>query len=281
MNRPIAMLAAGVALALAASCCFAADAGPAWTEAEWNREIESDWLLQLARAASVKQQLPKALERAERLCADLRGMAGVPDLSTEAAALERLHAEVQASEALDPEAAKALYLKIRRVGRELVLKNPLVAARPILFMMRHREVGYMLYEYLGWYYSHGHSPGSGAYSPRTPTPPPGGGIFVLERPGRKPEVRPLLSDPALQKGHFVTLSVSFDAKTVYFAWADPTGKEPYTLPGYAMAPAEPGVKYNTFHVMAMDADGSRLRQLTDGPYDDFDPCPLPDGGLAF
>ena len=146
--------------------------------------------------------------------------------------------------------------------------------------MRHREVGYMLYEYLGWYYSHGHSAGSGAYSPDTPTPRPGGGVFVLERPGRTPEVRPLLSDPAL-KGHFVTLSLSFDAKTIYFAFADPAGKEPYTLPGYAMAPAEPGVKYNTFHIMAMDADGSHLRQLTDGPYDDFDPCPLPDGGIAF
>jgi hypothetical protein len=31
----------------------------------------------------------------------------------------------------------------------------------------------------------------------------------------------------------------------------------------------------------MDADGTNLRQLTDGPYDDFDPCPLPDGGVAF
>lgn len=231
--------------------------------------------------ACTKQEILKAMERAERLRADLRSMAGVPDLSAEAAALERLQAEVEASEALDGEAAKALYIKIRRVGRELALKNPLVVARPILFMMRHREVGYVLYEYLGWYYSHGQNPGNGAYSPGTPTPQPGGGIFVLERPGRTPEVRPLLSDPALQKGHSVTLSLSFDAKTVYFAWADPTGKEPYTLPGYAMAPVEPGVKYNTFHVMAMDADGSRLRQLTDGPYDDFDPCPLPDGGIAF
>ena len=51
MNRPIAMMAAGVALALAATCCLAADAGSAWTEAEWNKEIETDWLLQLARAA--------------------------------------------------------------------------------------------------------------------------------------------------------------------------------------------------------------------------------------
>jgi hypothetical protein len=31
----------------------------------------------------------------------------------------------------------------------------------------------------------------------------------------------------------------------------------------------------------MNSDGSNLRQLTDGPDDDFDPCPLPDGGIAF
>ncbi len=36
-----------------------------------------------------------------------------------------------------------------------------------------------------------------------------------------------------------------------------------------------------FHIYGMDADGSNLRQLTDGPDDDFDPCPLPDGGIAF
>jgi len=36
-----------------------------------------------------------------------------------------------------------------------------------------------------------------------------------------------------------------------------------------------------FHVFAMDADGGRLRQLTRGYCDDFDPCPLPDGGVAF
>ncbi len=36
-----------------------------------------------------------------------------------------------------------------------------------------------------------------------------------------------------------------------------------------------------FHVMQMAADGSGLRQLTDGPFHDFWPCPLPDGDLAF
>ena len=36
-----------------------------------------------------------------------------------------------------------------------------------------------------------------------------------------------------------------------------------------------------YHIMSMKADGSDLKQLTDGPYHDFYPCPLPDGDVAF
>jgi hypothetical protein len=36
-----------------------------------------------------------------------------------------------------------------------------------------------------------------------------------------------------------------------------------------------------FHLYAINIDGTQLRKLTDGLYDDFDPCPLPDGGIAF
>ncbi len=36
-----------------------------------------------------------------------------------------------------------------------------------------------------------------------------------------------------------------------------------------------------FHLYEIDIDGSNLRQLTDGPYDDIEPTYLPDGGLAF
>ena len=35
-----------------------------------------------------------------------------------------------------------------------------------------------------------------------------------------------------------------------------------------------------YHIYALDVAGGDPRQLTDGPYDDTDPCPLPDGGIA-
>ena len=37
----------------------------------------------------------------------------------------------------------------------------------------------------------------------------------------------------------------------------------------------------TYHLYQIEADGSNLRQLTDGAYDDLEPCWLPDGGIGF
>jgi cytochrome c553 len=72
-------------------------------------------------------------------------------------------------------------------------------------------------------------------------------------------------------GNFTTLALSHDARTIYFAFAERSGKKP--------AFASPDRK--SFKIYSMAADGSGLRQLTDGVEDDFDPCPLPDGGVAF
>jgi hypothetical protein len=36
-----------------------------------------------------------------------------------------------------------------------------------------------------------------------------------------------------------------------------------------------------YHLYTIDADGTHLRRLTDGDYDDIEPCWLPDGGIAF
>ena len=38
---------------------------------------------------------------------------------------------------------------------------------------------------------------------------------------------------------------------------------------------------DVYHLYAISADGSGLRQLTDGIYDDIEPCWLPDGGIVF
>ena len=106
--------------------------------------------------------------------------------------------------ALPAEARRDLYLQIRAVTRQLVLKNPLIGSHPILFMQRNRAVGYMLYEYLGWYYTYGYDPTNGARIRRLATPPTGGGVYVLEEPGRSFKTTQLTGGE-LPPGHFVTL----------------------------------------------------------------------------
>ncbi len=229
--------------------------------------VPADWKPGL-RPEVLKAEVARTFQRIEQLSANLRGLAGIPDLSAETSALEALRLQVNRVATLDAKAAQALYLDVRRRGRALALKNPLVVSRPILFLMRPRYAGHgqMLYEYVGWYY-------------RSGTPRPEAGVYVLEEPGRSLRTRALVPNAELN-GHFVTLSLSYDARTIYFAFADPTGR-PSFGPGFAPVSAEAGVKYGSFHIMAVNADGSDLRQLTDGPRDDFDPCPLPDGGIAF
>jgi hypothetical protein len=272
------------AMALAFPCASAGGTAPAEEDMDALQPlVHADWELQekrLGRSPGSPEALRAALQRGARLLASLRGKHNLGQLEADHVEWERLTARTDASAAFDEAARLELYREVRTWTRQLALKNPLVTSQPILFMERRRAVGYMLYEYLGWYYAYGNNPDNGARNPRVPTPKPGGGVFVLEQPGRTLRTRRLASGPTWP-GHFVTLSLSFDARTVYFAFANPAGEDPYTLPGYAKSPAKPEAKYNTFHLWAMEVDGSRLRQLTDGPFDDFDPCPLPDGGIAF
>jgi len=63
------------------------------------------------------------------------------------------------------------------------------------------------------------------------------------------------------KGVIGSPSVSYDGKVVYFTMAPEGGK--------------------FLHVYRISADGSGLRALTQGPYHDMDPAPLPDGRIVF
>jgi hypothetical protein len=245
--------------------------------------VRADYLLQekrMGRSPHSPEAVQAALRRSALLIHDLSGANATDDLAPDLAELDRLAQRARTLSPSDELAMLDLYFEIRAFTRKRALQNPLVNSQPIVFMERRRAVGYMLYEYLGWYYVFGNDPASGYKNPRFPTPLPGGGIFLLEKPGQSLHTRELTTSQ-LPPGHFMTLSLSADAKTIFFAFADPAGADPYTLPGYLLASSNAQGHFHTFNIFAMDPDGSRLRQLTNGPYDDFDPCPLPDGGIAF
>ncbi len=284
MTRLLTLAAGWVAGSLVGfTADTASNPAPATDAAALSALVRADWEEQekrLGRSPESLEAVQAAVQRAARLFERLRTAPGVGGLEREETELRSLRARAADHPSLANADRRALYERVRTLTREAALKNPLVSSQPVLFLQRRRAVGYMLYEYLGWYYAHGNNPENGARNPQAPTPLPGGGVYLLEQPGRSLDARELVGGPEWH-GHFVTLALSFDARTAYFAFADPRGEDPYALSDYARAPGRPGARYNTFHIWAMDVEGTAVRQLTDGPYDDFDPCPLPDGGLAF
>lgn len=163
--------------------------------------------------------------------------------------LTRRRAEGPKKPNAEEEASEAEYLEARLAKRRLFLRDPdLAALQRVLFVARHP------YEP-----SHNYSDILDARWR------PGGGICVLEIPRQGDRLDP--SAGKVRKlfdargGVARDPMASFDAGRVYF--------------GYRAAPD------GYYHLRVVNADGSGSRPLTDGPFHDYYPCPLPDGGLAF
>ena len=253
---PVVFLAA---IAMASPALAARRDGGSRDPGDLQAMVKADWADQetrLGRAAGSPESIREALKRARLLIEDLRGQAGVPDLAADAKTLEQLKGEAEKLDSLDAAARLALYHKVRGLARDVALRNPLVTARPIVFMKRHRFACQMLHEYVAYFSELGR-----CY---------GGGVYMLEEPGRSLKTRDLL-EGRLPLGCYSTLSLSYDAKTAYFAFGECRGE-----------PVEYGsLEQPHYRLFALDIPNNELRQLTKARFDDFDPCPLPDGGIAF
>ena len=156
VSRSLQLL--GFALAFGGAVQLVAAQPEATDDAAMREAVWADWDVQevrLERSAGSPESIQAALSRAERLLADLLTTQGVANLESEAAQIEQLVAQSSETSSHHPSDRLGLYRRIRTVTRQLALKNPLIRSHPILFMQRQREVGYMLYEYLGWYYAYG------------------------------------------------------------------------------------------------------------------------------
>ncbi len=149
----------------------------------------------------------------------------------------------------------------RWIRRELLLKDPLLNFDSLLFAKRvPGSFNHMSDQYYGWWSR------------------PGGGIFMMS--GFKtgaPELRSI-SDSFAEAGSFMRPSLSFDGTRVIFAWCK-------YYPDLAAQPdklTKANVPEDAFyHVFEMNLDGTGLRKLTQGKYDDFDARYLPDGRVVF
>ena len=195
------------------------------------------------RADSVARVLRQMADMVERLAA--KGL----DVAAERAQLADLKRKQAAlGDKAAAEVRRAAYLEARRAKRQLFLRDPdLAPLQKILFVKRHP------YEP-----SHNYSDNLDSRFQG------GGGVCVLGIPRRDGRLAPsegkvtTLFDA--QGGIARDAMADFDARRVYFGYRSPKD-------GY-------------YHIMVMNSNGGAARQLTEGPFNDYYPCPLPDGGLA-
>jgi hypothetical protein len=173
------------------------------------------------------------------------------------------------------EAHRAIYLAACALRRQAMLANPLLDFDSLLFVARGTfagsvrsnpgtadvQGGHFVTQYFGF------------------NALPGGGLFVVRNLKGTPEVVDLLANATVRNGRlagrkldhgaFATPDLSFDGKTIVFAWTANSAHR------WAWS------RDTAWHLFRVDADGSNLVQLTDGAEGDFDPCWLPNGRIAF
>jgi hypothetical protein len=178
--------------------------------------------------------------------------------------VKRFEAAAQQAESLpqdaSPEHKRQAYFALRWALRRLALANPLLDFPAIFFTKRvPGSFSHMSDQYYGWWSR------------------PGGGLFVLRDFTTD---SPAATDitPDLPEGSYLRPDLSYDAERILFAhcryYKDSRGTrnkvDKTALPDDVF-----------YHLYEMRLDGSGLRQLTRGRYDDFDGRYLPDGRIVF
>ena len=216
-----------------------------YTKQQANSMLEKDWLFQ-AVDKELYSRAGQEIIWARELAGRLSVMAGKPDLTVELAELEKLQKRLESSQGAVPDEATArdYYLSVRRIKRRIMFKNPLLDFSGVLFIDQPYPQGQE------WAHEARHRNGILAM--------PNGRLLVLDGLSPAAEVRKLAPDTP---GAFWRPDLSFDASKVLFCFK--------------------GNNEKSFHLYEINIDGSGLRQLTDGPYDDIDPIYLPDDHIMF
>lgn len=243
-----------------------------------------------------RDPLDVILRRTEALLADIGRLPKAPDLAAITTELAGLRVAAGQSPVANAAERRALFDRACRLRRQLAFSNPLLDFPSLLFLKRHRSV-----------YNHCCDQFYGI------TQRPGGGLFELVNPfGPDPSVRDVLEHAtvangrlqgqalsggpqrswnltydgvgnlggeASEGGSFLAPDLAFDGRSVAFAYVECQGERGHTQ--HTDPSRGHWAEGRSYHVFRVNLDGTELRQLTDGTWNDFDPCFMPSGRIAF
>lgn len=246
--------------------------------------------------AEDRDPLDIVVRRTAALLADLKGSAAAEKLAGCEASLARLERAAAETPVADAAARRKLFDETCLLRRQISLSNPLLGFNQIVFIKRHRA-----------FYQHMCDQFYGICQN------PGGGLYVLDNAfSDRPTVRDVLANSVCESGRlrgqklaggslarpvlhydgqkevsgddaeggsFLSPALSPDGRQIVFAYVERKGpREQIFHEDPERGHWDPGRAYHLFKV---NVDGSNLVQLTDGSWNEFDPCWLPNGRLAF
>ena len=190
--------------------------------------------------------------------------------------LQNLERAVKETPPVATDKRMELYLQACALRRQIAFANPLIDFDRIVFIKHKKNPrSEILGDHMaGQYY--------GIHATK------GEGLFILENAfGSSPVVKNVISDN-LPDGAYLSPELSFDGHKILFAYTEAEGYRPTVR-----APEDKDGYYNysgmecsftdknAWHIYSVDIDGSNVKQLTSGVFNDFDPCWLPNGKIAF
>jgi hypothetical protein len=230
---------------------------------QWSNSPVSKATAKPAKAATIKPS-PKLARRVGEIIKKARSRVselkrdGV-SVSAAAGRLDKLAKRITAT--APDKIDQKMYFEARWILRELTLADPLLGFRSMLVTKRvPGTYSHMSDQYYGWWSR------------------PGGGVHIIDDiRANNPKLR-CISGAFKKGGSFLRPMISYDAKRVLVAWC----KHYPNLKGERNKTDKSRIAEDAFyHIYEMNIDGSGLRRLTHGKYDNFDARYMPDGRIVF
>ncbi|MFV1967147.1 MAG: hypothetical protein ACC628_17095, partial [Pirellulaceae bacterium] len=219
--------------------------------------IDWDWRMQdgigtARETSSWSDAIQRTFQRGDRLIEDLTASdVRLDDLITRWTTLKREWKTLADRPRTKEADWEGLWRRVHTCRRSLVFRNPLADLGSLAFVKRvPSSFSHQLTQYYGR------------------TSRPGGGVFILDAPGESMRSRRL---DDLPMGSYQHLDLSWEGDRLLFSFCDAgEGTGDWRTD-----------QQRHYHLFEVSADGSKTRQLTEGPFDDFSPRYLPDGTLLF